>query len=633
MPNKQIIDVQPQSVVVPWEDGPRVFFTCDVSPECANEPSFWATCGQRRRFPVPAHVVARSSDTPRRYRVAVDLPRDYCACTLHAQSRTNRWYSFKSCRVDEPLFRTLAARTTDAISDEGYHAWFEKHRTNRQELFYQQTHVGIDGFDSLISVIVPVFRTPERYLKRAIASILEQTYSNLELIVVNASGTCDEVDRAISTFDDPRLRIIAVQNRSIPENTNEGIRVARGDYLAFVDHDDFIEPDALYRYAKVIAQHPKCDLLFCDEDLWDGDRYFGARFKPGWNPDFLLTQNYACHMLMVSRWALDRVELSPARMNGAQDYDLTLKVSEVAREVRHVPGILYHWRVHPNSTATNSDSKPYADTAGMLAIEEHLSRMGIDARVLHGNNAFTYRLKYPAAHENTAVVIPFGADAMQPATDWEKRLPKDVEVIRCRWDDINTAIASSTRDYIAVFGSGAVPANNADLGDLIGPLNHPGVRCSTALVLDSSCNVLSSGLAVDDNGIWHHCFAGVKSSSDGYMRMLGFARDILAAPLYCLAFRKDAFVEAAGFDLSLRPDWASIDFCLKLHSKDARIRLTPDFAVIAPGILSDLADEPYRSTMAKRYPLANLAAPLQNPHLDSSSGHFTLPATDPRKGS
>ncbi|MCH3942872.1 MAG: glycosyltransferase [Atopobiaceae bacterium] len=162
--------------------------------------------------------------------------------------------------------------------------------------------------------------------------------------------------------------MIVAENKDISSNTNVGIAAARGDYVAFVDHDDFVEPDALFRYVEAINAHPECDLLFCDEDYWgevDGrELFFAPKFKPGWNPDLLYTYNYVCHMLCVSRRALELTERSDAEVAAAQDYDLTFKAASVAREIVHVPRMLYHWRDHAASTARHRESKPYALVAG-----------------------------------------------------------------------------------------------------------------------------------------------------------------------------------------------------------------------------------------------------------------------------
>ena len=134
----------------------------------------------------------------------------------------------------------------------------------------------------------------------------------------------------------------------------------------FIDHDDVIEPDALYWYAHEIRQHPQVDLLYCDEDKLQDGRYVWPVFKPAFNKDLLYSYNYVTHMLMVSRHALKRVDLSEADVSGAQDYDLTLKCVEVARDIRNVSHMLYHWREHPGSTSANAQSKPYAVEAGSL---------------------------------------------------------------------------------------------------------------------------------------------------------------------------------------------------------------------------------------------------------------------------
>ncbi|MGN8940925.1 glycosyltransferase family 2 protein [Collinsella bouchesdurhonensis] len=257
------------------------------------------------------------------------------------------------------------------------------------------------GFHPLVSIICPLYNTPLPYLRDMIDSVVTQTYDNWELVLVNASPNNQGMQEVLSTYTDERIKTIDFpKNLGIAGNTNIGIKQATGDYIAFADHDDTLSPYVLERYMAFAAAHPDADLFYCDEDNFEEDDSAGyaPRFKPDFNRDLLYSHNYMVHMLMVSRYVLDRVELSPDEVSGAQDYDLSLKAVEHARRICHIPEVLYHWRVHAGSTNGGvMESKPYAVLAGATALENHFSRRGIETHVEETSNSCVYHVDYKNA--------------------------------------------------------------------------------------------------------------------------------------------------------------------------------------------------------------------------------------------
>ncbi|MDO4436588.1 MAG: glycosyltransferase [Coriobacteriaceae bacterium] len=265
--------------------------------------------------------------------------------------------------------------------DGAFHAYLPTH-----DAMLQTKAEGMDSFqvNPRISIIVPLFNTPIAYARDMIRSVLEQRYENWELVLVNASPDNEALARVISEHPDERIRVIEqVENLGIAGNTNIGIRACTGDYIAFLDHDDMLDPLALHMYVQALNEQPEIDLFYCDEDNFRetlADRY-SPIFKPDFNIDLLYSHNYVEHFLMVSRTALEQVELSPHDVRGAQDYDLTLKVAEIARAIHHEPYLLYHWRAHPGSTnGGNMEGKPYAIEASIRALDRHFERTGVAAR-------------------------------------------------------------------------------------------------------------------------------------------------------------------------------------------------------------------------------------------------------------
>ena len=196
---------------------------------------------------------------------------------------------------------------------------------------------------------------------------------------------------------DTRIKVITLkENQGITENTNEGMKGARGDYLCFFDHDDTLEPNLLFEYALAINSNPDVDLLYCDEDkLIPNGTYANPTFKPDFSLDLLRDNNYICHLLTVKKTTHAKLIPATKELDGAQDHSLALQVAEKNGVFCHVPKILYHWRISETSTAANANSKPYATEAGIYALSEHLKRMGINAKVECAHNrAFRYKVNY-----------------------------------------------------------------------------------------------------------------------------------------------------------------------------------------------------------------------------------------------
>lgn len=283
------------------------------------------------------------------------------------------------------------ARIANASVDRRYAEWLDARARSRRALH----EVPVSG--PLMSIVTPAYKTPAVLLQKMLESVLAQTYTNWELIVVNASPEDTEMRSVFASFDDARIRIIDQEkNLGISGNTNIGIAACTGEFVSFFDHDDTVEPDALAELVRAInGCEVAPDLLYCDEDNIDeDDNPFLPLFKPAFNIDLLLSNNYVIHWLTVRHALLRRVELSDNAVNGAQDYDLTFKIAELGGAVVRVPEVLYHWRIHSGSTAGDPGSKSYAQDAGARAIEGHLRRVGSEATVERGAAYFTYKAEF-----------------------------------------------------------------------------------------------------------------------------------------------------------------------------------------------------------------------------------------------
>lgn len=255
----------------------------------------------------------------------------------------------------------------------------------------------------LFSIVVPLYRTPEVYLKEMIQSVLDQTYSRLELVLADATED-DTVEKVARTFADERVRYLRLlSNDGIAENTNRGIEAAAGDYIGLLDHDDLLTPDALYEAADRIeeawARGEKLLLLYSDEDKCSQDlaSYYEPHFKEDFNLDLLLGNNYICHFTIADA-QLMRSTGFRREYDGAQDFDLVLRMAAAVlpdtSRIVHIPKVLYHWRCHTGSTAQNPQSKRYAYEAGKRAVQDFADRMGWNAEAQEMKHMGFYRLSY-----------------------------------------------------------------------------------------------------------------------------------------------------------------------------------------------------------------------------------------------
>lgn len=307
--------------------------------------------------------------------------------------------------IRKTFFRILEQFETNA-----YFANYDKEskekRASEQELL-QQAQISF-GSNPLISIVVPLYNTPDRFLKELIESIIAQSYKNWELILADGSGK-DYLKVCAAGYRDERIRYLGLsENGGISVNTNAGLAEANGDVIVFMDHDDIVEPDALYYIAEALDKGALA--LYTDEDktTGDGQRFFEPNFKPDFNYDLLLSNNYICHIFAVRSDIAKEVGGLDKAFDGAQDYDYILRcVEAISRKnkadkkykglekyIYHIPRVLYHWRCSENSTADNPESKLYAYRAGLRAVSEHIKRRGISGRVIDTEHQGFYRIIY-----------------------------------------------------------------------------------------------------------------------------------------------------------------------------------------------------------------------------------------------
>lgn len=499
--------------------------------------------------------------------------------------------------------------------DSRWHDEMVRRRPTPSELVLQRKASKSDGL--AFSIVVPLFRTPLNLLQDVIGSIRAQSYERWQLVLVNASPEDEALSSAVRGACASDGRIVEVQlseNMGITLNTNEGIKAATGDFIAFMDHDDVIEPDLLFEYARAIAEHPETDVLYCDEDkISPAGRYVEPYFKPDFDIDLLRGNNYVCHMLCVRASLLRELPERGAEYDGAQDHALTLMAAERTRHIRHVPKVLYHWRQVEGSTAGGKEGKPYAQTAGKLAVSRHLERMGLAGQVSDGLTAFTYRVDYDIAGEPlVSIVIPsrdhvdllasclasirekttYGNyevivvenNSAQPQTfeyyeqvQWES---PNVRVVTWEGEGfnyselVNFGVAHAHGDYFVLLNNDVEVITPEWIEGMLGLCQREDVGVVGAKLLFPDDTVQHGGVVIGANVAEHlHLFQ--HRFDHGYVSLLCHVRALSAVTAACLMTKRSVYDEVGGFDTAFAVAYNDVDFCLRVRTADKLVLFTP----------------------------------------------------------
>lgn len=500
----------------------------------------------------------------------------------------------------------LSGISTSAECNEDYGNWFECFKASSTDLARQKnTHL---EHNPLFSVVMPLYHTPVDVFQDTTKTLLVQSYENWELILVNSTPSDIELKKAVEKLvqTDDRVKAIELNsNLGISGNTNKGLEVASGDYVAFFDHDDMLEPDILFEYAYAINDDPSIDMLYCDEDILTRDgKYIHPYFKPDFSIDQLRYNNYVCHMLTIRRSLLEEIGFIPEGYDGAQDHYLTLRISEETDNIHHVPKVLYHWREIESSSVFNSDSKSYANEAGMKAVRGNLKRLGIDATVEPYGPPFAYRVHYKMpAGTKISIIIPSHdeVEVLSNCIDSIVRLTEypNYEIVIVE----NNSVQKELFDYYDELTSGELPVKvvtwegkgfnfsslvnfgvaNSD-GDVIVLLNNDieviegnwldelgGIACR------KDVGVVGPTLYYPDDTIQHAGLGLVntfaidffkesykEASHTNYYSFHDMTRNVLAVTGACLAVRRSVYEEVGGFDEEFVVAFNDVDFCLRI---------------------------------------------------------------------
>lgn len=562
----------------------------------------------------------------------------------------------------------------EAWDDERYDHAFEQMKAQPDELKAQCIAAfGCEG--PTFSIVVPLFKTSHEFLQDMAESVLAQTYPRFELILVNASPDLPTLKEWIAEYAtrDSRVKVVKLDdNYGITENTNRGITAATGDFVCFMDHDDWIEPDTLFEYAAAIQANNNIDLLYCDEDLVVKERgawrHQHPLFKPEFSPELLICKNFAVHLLTVRKTLVDSLPTPGSEFDGAQDYNMTFMAAEQARSIHHVAKVLYHWRMSEGSTAANSAAKPYGKRAYRLSAQHHLERTESQGSIVGSGivnihniwfhpsnvmkvsivvtnidgqnsafNAFIEAFNQNNTYENIELVLASASDNALGLS-----LKNGVtRLIHARshssmYERFNAGAREASGDVLVFLDANCQFVSAEPVEQLLGLLSRDGVGIVAPKVLFADYTVKAYGIGVSGKGIVP-LYRGYALDYPSYQCNMRAFQNTSAVGYQGLAVKRNTFDALGGFDGGFSGEIGSVDLCRRLTESGLRIAtscttllLTAESSPIRPflGDYPDFSPEDIDRFFVKHPSARDELDPYRSPYLDLSSGYPVINWTE-----
>lgn len=491
------------------------------------------------------------------------------------------------------------------------HQLSEKERERQKKTVFEK--------DITFSILVPLYNTPENFLREMIESVLEQTYAKWELCLADGSdmqhGYVEEVVQHYSK-EDKRIKYKKlVQNKGISENTNECINMATGNYIGLFDHDDLLVPSALYEYMKVICKK-NADFIYCDEDKFiNRGEYFDPFFKPEFAIDNLRANNYVCHFTVFKTNLLEKIGLFRKEFDGSQDHDMILRLCEEAGCIIRVPKILYHWRISDESVASDPYAKPYTIQAGLNAVSEHLKRCGLEAKVdsssAHPN---IYRIQYEikgspfisivipnkdhmgdlsrcirsimdkSSYKNYEIIIVENNSTSPEIFTYYESLKKypNIKVVTYEtngtfnYPAINNYGVSFTKGKHLLFLNNDIEVISENwLEEMLMFSQRSDVGAVGAKLYYPNNTIQHAGVILGLGGVAGHSHKYCSSSDPGYFGLCFKQQNLSAVTAACLMMKKSIFDEVGRFDEAFSVAFNDVDLCMRIRAKGYLICFTP----------------------------------------------------------
>lgn len=512
----------------------------------------------------------------------------------------------------------IAANAFDRVS---YADWIARHDTlTHEELHAMQRRARSMSKPPRISIVMPVYNTPAKLLRECIDSVKAQIYPHWELCIANDASPEPQVREILDqqVKSDSRIKVVHRDtNGHISEASNSALELASGDWIALLDHDDLLPPHALLHVAEAIASSPGAQLIYSDEDKLDanGKRY-DPYFKPDWNPELFLCQNFVSHLGVYRADLIRDAGGFRKGLEGSQDHDLALRCIERidAADIIHIPKVLYHWRATPGSTAKATSEKKYAIDAGLAAVTDHLERSGHkDAKVTRSIGGY-YRVQFPVPvpAPKVSLIIPtrdrvdllrvsvgsilertdyanleliiVDNQSVEPETGlwFDEIAARDSRVTILHHDDTfnfsrinNLAVAAATGDIVGLINNDIEVIHPDWLTEMVSHAAREGVGAVGAKLYYQDGSIQHAGVVLGSGGVAAHAYAGKPHGHTGQMGRAMLVQNVSAVTAACLLVKKSAWMEVGGMNEELEVAFNDVDFCLRLLNAGYRNVWTP----------------------------------------------------------
>ena len=499
-----------------------------------------------------------------------------------------------------------------------YQSWLKQHTPKKSDLLNQQKESLLFKYQPKISIVTPVYNPPPKYLKLCLESVLNQTYHNWEFCLADDCSTNPEIKKILNTYNkkDSRIKIVfRPKNGHISQASNSALKIATGEYIALLDHDDELTPQALFKIVQLLNQYPKADLIYSDEDKLELNGHFtDPSFKPNWSPDLFLSTNYICHLTTIRKSLINTVNGFTKGLEGAQDYDLILKVIEKTKNIFHIPDILYHWRKIPGSTAAVYSTKSYAYQASIKSLSNHLNRTKTNGSVTQGLQDGTFRVVYQiqkplvniiipthdkveylkkcvesiiqkSTYKNYEIIIVDNRSIQKETLNYYQQLKNNPDIKILNWDkkfnfsDVNNYAVKKCQGEYLIFLNNDTEVISPDwiesMLQLAQNKNTGAVGCK---LIYPNQNIQHAGVILGLDGIANHNFYRLPDTISQPFPILNskdMIRNFSAVTGACLMINKKKFLSVAGFDPNLKIAYNDVDLCLRLNKKGYQTVYTP----------------------------------------------------------
>jgi Predicted glycosyltransferases len=496
-------------------------------------------------------------------------------------------------------------------SSDIYELWLQENSPKPEDFRQMAEQVKVFKYQPLISIIMPVYNTPKELLQEAIESVLAQVYPHWELCIADDASTQPHIKEVLANYaaKDERIQVVfRSKNGHISASSNSALEVATGEFIALLDHDDILAPEALYEMAVFLNQHPEADMIYSDEDkLNEQGKRTDPFFKPDWCPDSLLSRMYTCHLGVYRHSLIKQVGGFRVGYEGSQDYDLVLRVTEKTDKIFHIPKVLYHWRIHSESTAGNHRAKSYAEQAAIKALTDALERRGEKANKIVGHPEFPgiYTIRYQIPeYKLVSIIIPTRnlGDVLDRCLKsiFEKSTYPNYEVIiidngsdepetaaiiaawkclephrfKCydynipfNYSSINNyAVTKAKGDYFLFLNNDTEVITPDWIEAMVEQAQRSTIGAVGALLLYPDNTIQHAGVIIGLGGVAGHSHKYFAAGHPGYVRQLISVNNYSAVTAACLMCRRDVFEKISGFDEGLAVAFNDIDLCLRIMS-------------------------------------------------------------------